>query len=61
MVVTSTHNSALIDKLVRLANGNIELVQEAIRATAKKGGKEADLGDIIDYIVQNRDRQTAAA
>lgn len=57
MLVTM-QNSELIDKLVTIANGNIELVQQAIRAAAGPSG-EADLGQVVQYIVAHRREQTS--
>jgi hypothetical protein len=54
MLVTMK-NSELIDKLVRVAGGKIELVYEAIRASAKNTGG-ADLKEVVEYIVRNRSR-----
>lgn len=58
MLVTM-RNSELVNKLVVLADGNIDLVQNAIRATADKNG-EADLKKVVDYIVKNRRERLAA-
>jgi hypothetical protein len=62
MLVTM-QNSELIDKLVAIANGSLDLVQEAIQASAKEPNGAADLKDVVDYIVQHRPptRQFAAA
>jgi len=59
MLVTMK-NSELIDKLVVIADGNIDLVQEAIRASAK-GSDGADLKDVVEYIVNHRAAAPAAA
>lgn len=59
MLVTMK-NSELIDKLVVIAYGNIDLVQEAIRVCAR-GSDGADLKQVIDYIVQKRAPAHAAA
>lgn len=59
MLVTMK-NSELIDKLVVIADGNIDLVQEAIRACeGPEGG--ADLTKVVEYIVRNRATANAAA
>jgi hypothetical protein len=52
MLVTMK-NSELVDKLVMLANGNLELVQQAIRVCAE-GTDGADLKKVVDYIVAHR-------
>jgi phosphotransferase system HPr-like phosphotransfer protein len=60
MLVTMK-NSALIDQLVSLAGGNIDLVNEAIRVCAKGPDEEADLKEVVDYIVAQRATEPAAA
>jgi hypothetical protein len=52
-----TMNSALIDQLVQIANGDLDLVQEAIRASAESPDGAADLKKVVDYIVANRERR----
>lgn len=59
MLVTMK-NSELIDQLVLIANGDIELVSQAIRACAK-GAEEADLKEVVDYIVVHRVPEHVAA
>ena len=59
MLVTMK-NSELIDKLVVIADGNFDLVQEAINASAK-GDDGADLKEVVRYIEANRQRTAAAA
>jgi hypothetical protein len=49
MLVTMK-NSELIDKLVVIADGNIDLVHEAIRACAEDSDG-ADLKKVVEYIV----------
>lgn len=54
MLVTM-QNSELIDKLVTIAGGDIDLVQDAVRAAALRGLVQrneyvAELGDVVDYI-----------
>jgi hypothetical protein len=51
MLVTM-HNPELINKLVKLAGGDIDLVQRAIR-TASRDGKSADLKAVVEYIQRN--------
>jgi hypothetical protein len=53
MLVTMK-NSELIDQLVEIADGDLELVQQAIRESAKGEDGTADLKDVVDYIIQNR-------
>lgn len=43
-------NSELIDKLVVIAGGDIDLVQEAVAACAKGPDGAADLSDVVQYI-----------
>ena len=52
MLVTM-QNSDLVSKLVTLADGDIDLVQLAIRTIADDG-KGADLEKVVDFIVQHR-------
>lgn len=52
MLVTM-QNSELINKLVTLADGDIDLVQQAIRATSGDG-KAADLEKVVNFIVEQR-------
>jgi hypothetical protein len=59
MLVTMK-NSELIDQLVLIANGDIDLVSRAIRACAK-ADEEADLKEVVDYIVAHRVPEHAAA
>ena len=53
MLVTMK-NSELIDKLVVIADGNIDLVQEAILACAGSAEGGADLKKVVEYIEQHR-------
>ena len=50
MLVTM-QNSDLINKLLLIADGDIELVQTAIRASADKDDDGADLKKVVQYIV----------
>jgi hypothetical protein len=52
MLVTM-QNSELVNKLVALADGDIDLVQHAIRAMSVDG-KAADLEKVVAFIVQER-------
>jgi hypothetical protein len=56
MLVTMK-NSELIDKLVLIANGDIELVQTAIRECAEASGDGADLNKVVEYIIAHRQSQ----
>jgi hypothetical protein len=58
MLVTM-QNSELVRKLVKLAKGDLDLVQEAINASARNGA--ADLEAVVDYIVKHRERALAVA
>ena len=59
MLVTM-RNSELIEQLVLIANGDIDLVTRAIRACAK-ANEEADLKEVVDYIVTHREPEHVAA
>lgn len=52
MLVTM-QNAELVNKLMIVAYGDIDLVQRAIRNAAADTGK-ADLGDVVQYIRQHR-------
>ena len=52
-MLLTMQNSELIDKLVALADGDIDLVQQAIR-TSSAGGKAAELAKVVNFIVQQR-------
>lgn len=59
MLVTMK-NTELIDKLVTLAEGDFELVHEAVRRSAR-GSDGADLKDVVAYIVGHRRPKEVAA
>lgn len=59
MLVTMK-NSELIDKLVTIADGNIDLVQQAIR-TCAENVDGADLTKVIEYIIAHREAPAEAA
>ena len=54
MLVTMK-NSELIDKLVVIADGNFDLVQEAILACAEGSDGGADLKKVVEYIQAHRE------
>jgi hypothetical protein len=56
MLVTM-QNSELINKLVTLADGDIDLVQRAIRSMSDDG-KSADLKKVVNFIVQERESRS---
>ena len=57
MLVTM-QNSELVTKLVTLADGDIDLVQKAIRAMSEDG-KAADLEKVVNFIVNERNARAA--
>lgn len=59
MLIT-VQNSELIDKLVMIAKGDVELVHEAIRACAGPTGA-ADLKRVVDYITARAPKERAVA
>ena len=59
MLVTM-QNSELVEKLVALADGDIDLVQQAIRAISAEG-KAAELEKVVDFIVRERKARMKAA
>ena len=60
MLVTMK-NSELIDQLVLIADGNTGLVDEAIRASINGPDGEADLKEVVDYILLHSVPESAAA
>jgi hypothetical protein len=56
MLITTRHVD-LVNKLVALAGGDIDLVQAA-RIAAANGRKVADLEKLVDAIVQQRRTQS---
>ena len=54
MDVITQEGSELLDRLTRLAYGNTSLVSDAIKANAHGLGRDADLADVVDYIVAHR-------
>jgi hypothetical protein len=56
MRVTTPEQAELIDKLVKIAKGDIDLVQEAIRANSTGPDVAADLDKVVAYILEHRDR-----
>jgi len=60
MLVTMK-NSELVDKLVLIANGDIELVQAAIRESADSAADGADLKNVVEYIIAHRKPQPERA
>lgn len=55
MIYFRAQSSELYDKLIVIAGGDLDLVQEAIRASALHGlvrsERAADLEDVVNYIV----------
>lgn len=51
--------SDVIDRLAVVANGDIDLVQQAIRVCADQPGGKADLKQVVDYIVAHREAAVA--
>lgn len=59
MLVTMK-NSELIDQLLLIADGDSDLVNEAIRVSATDHN-EADLKDVVNYILAHRPPEPVAA
>ncbi|UGY27182.1 hypothetical protein HU675_0010715 [Bradyrhizobium septentrionale] len=59
MLVTMK-SSELFDRLVEIANGDARLVEEAIRASATAPDGEADLKDVVQYIMDHQREPLAA-
>lgn len=51
----------VIAKLVRLADGHVDLVNEAIRQAKPTASGAADLEHVVQYIVARRERDRNAA
>ncbi|WP_341992580.1 hypothetical protein [Azorhizobium sp. AG788] len=49
-------SGGLDEKLARLALGNVDLVQEAIRKSTDSRSGKAGLGKIIAYIIEHRSK-----
>lgn len=56
MRVTSSEQARVLSRLAAVANGDIELVQQAIRASSKNK-RPADFEEVVRYILQNRDKR----
>ena len=54
MRVTSKKDSQLFDKLVTLANGDLQLVERAIKASVDASGT-ARLKNVVYYITKHQD------
>jgi len=62
MVVTAPKRSELIEKLIKLANGDRDLVREAIADSVRRTG-QADLDTVVKFIqskIARRAVRTAA-
>ena len=53
-LVFRASRTRLFDKLVVLACGDIDLVQEAIRRSSEKPGEPSRLEKVVEYIVARR-------
>jgi hypothetical protein len=60
MLVTMK-TSELFDQLLLIANGDGRLVEEAIRVCARGPNEEADLKEVVDFILAERVAEPAAA
>lgn len=59
MLVTMK-SSELFDRLVEIANGDVRLVETAIRECASAPSREADLKDVVQYILDHLREPVAA-
>ncbi|MDI4666369.1 hypothetical protein K9U40_18865 [Xanthobacter autotrophicus] len=59
MVVTTPKQKEIFEKLLVLARGDIELVQDAIRICTTAPDKPADLEKVVGYVLRHRDRSHA--
>ncbi|GAB9236815.1 hypothetical protein [Bradyrhizobium diazoefficiens] len=53
-------SSELFDRLVEIANGDARLVEAAIQASATDPNGEADLKDVVQYILSHLPESQAA-
>ena len=53
-------SSELFDKLLEIANGDARLVEGAISASARGPEGEADLKEVVDYILAHSREPVAA-
>jgi hypothetical protein len=60
MRVTNPEQARVLNRLATVANGDIELVQQAIRASSKDN-KPADFEDVVRYIVEKRRKRRQRA
>ena len=60
MLVTM-RNSELIDQLILIACGDMDLVSAAVRASAGSPDGEADLKAVVEYIIKHRKPEPVAA
>jgi hypothetical protein len=56
-------DSKIIEQLLEIADGDIDLVQQALRASAENDDGAADLKKVVDYITSHRQlvKEPAAA
>jgi hypothetical protein len=54
MTTLASSTEAILEKLMRLAYGDLELVQRALAETARDAGGVPRLEDVVQYIVGHR-------
>ena len=55
MRILTARQAQVLDKLVQLADGSIELVEEALTTLNQQRGGPAELREIVAYIVQHKE------
>jgi hypothetical protein len=55
MTTLASSTEAILERLMRLANGNLELVQEALVQAAREPGGVPKLEAVVEYIVKRRE------
>ncbi len=60
MVVMSPQNDKIIERLIQLAHGDIDLVSLALKESAK-GREAAKLSDVISFIQRELERHREVA
>lgn len=54
MTTLASSTEEILEKLMRLANGNLEMVQEALAQAARERGGVPKLEAVVEYIVKHR-------
>lgn len=55
-MISAPKQTEVFEKLVTLARGDLDLVQNAIWRASEQGKKRADLKAVVEYIVAHQNR-----